>query len=141
MKLGAQEAIVEARVVRDKDCAFEPIEHKLRDFCERRCRTHHVVGDAGEPLNLGRNRHARVDQRRPFVDAHIVAVKIDAHDADFGHTLARRARSGRFDIDEGQAWSERGKHCPELSVTQEGHTVEKSELERQACHRRKPCRN
>ena len=114
MKLGTQKAIVEARVVRNKDCALEAIEHKLRYFCERRCGAHHLVGNSGEPLNLGRNRHPRIDQRRPFVDAHIVVVKIDAHDADFGHTLARGTAAGRFDIDESQTRSERRKHAARI---------------------------
>ena len=112
VELGAQESVVETRVVGDEDCAVEPIEYLLRYLGERWCRAHHIVGDAGQPLNLGGDRHDRVDQRRPLFNPNCVAVKIDAHHADFGHALARWTRSCRFDINECQTWCDRGKHSP-----------------------------
>ena len=105
IEFGAQKSVVETRVVRDEECAVEAIEYFLRELGERWRRAHHVVADAGKPLNLGRNRHAGVDQRGPLFDPHGVTVKIDAHHTDFGHPLARWIRSGRFNIDESQAGS------------------------------------
>src|SRR5688500_10591880 len=110
MKLGAQKAVIEARVMRDKDRAFDAIEHDLCDLCERWGRAHHLVGNPREPLDFRRDRDAWIDQRRPLIDTHVVVVKVNPHDTDFDHALARGTAPGGLDIDKSQAWSKRSKH-------------------------------
>ena len=62
-KLGFDEAVVEARVVGDKNPTCEQFGDGRQELGKARCAAHHVVSDAGERLDLGRNRNARVDER------------------------------------------------------------------------------
>ena len=62
-KLGLDEAVVEASVVGDKNSTCEQPGDGRQELREARCVAHHVVGDAGERLDVGRNRNARVDER------------------------------------------------------------------------------
>ena len=59
VELAPQEAIVEARVVRDEDAPGEPLVELVGDLREARRRVDHVLRDAGERLDRARDRHAR----------------------------------------------------------------------------------
>src|SRR5258708_7868905 len=62
----AQEAVVEARVVRDEYAPAEALEQLVGERGEPGRARHHVVGDAGERLDRPRNGGLGIDQRRPL---------------------------------------------------------------------------
>ena len=81
---------------------------------KRRGAAHHRVGDAGQRLDRGGDRHPGVDQRRPFGDGRrpgAVRGRVDADDADLGDGVGLRGRARRLEVDEGQRGrEERGGH-------------------------------
>jgi hypothetical protein len=93
-----QEAVVEARVVGDEQAAFEALQDLFGDIREGRRIGHHRIRDAGQVLDEGGNRRARIDQAGPF--AH--AVRIDLDNADLGDAVRRRRGAGGFEVDKGQ---------------------------------------
>jgi len=97
-----QEAVVEARVVRDEQPALEPAPRFVGNRREGRGVGDHRVADAGQLLDEGRNRHARRDQLLPLADA---AVRVDLDDADFRDAVDGGSGAGGFEVDEGE-----GKH-------------------------------
>ena len=68
VELAAQEAVVEARVVRDEDAPLQALEQLPGEVVEARRRGDHLVGDAGEHLDGAGMRAAGIDQRRPLGD-------------------------------------------------------------------------
>ena len=101
-----EEAVIEARVVRNEHAAGEHLKQIARDRRERRCALHHVVGNARQRLDCRRNGKLRVDERAPFADAlGRIAIMVDAYDADFGDAIVPRGRPGGFEIDEREGGS------------------------------------
>ena len=103
-----EKAVVEARVVRDEHAVGQALLDVGGDRGKRRRARHHRVRDAGQRLDDRRNRHLRIDERTPFVDARRPAVRVgvDADDPDLRDPVVRGAGSGRFEVDEGQRGSE-----------------------------------
>jgi len=62
-EFGAQEAVIEASVVRDENGTVEPVVELLRDVLKARRVAPHRVGDAGQPLDVRWNRNAGINQR------------------------------------------------------------------------------
>jgi len=97
IELAAQERVVEARVMRDEDAAGEPLVQLRREVGEARRLREHLVRDAGKRLDLGRQRDARVYQRRPL--GHDFEA-LDLQHADLGDAVGGRPRAGRLEIDD-----------------------------------------
>ena len=87
----------------DEQAAAQAPQGFLGDLCERRRSGHHVVGDAGELFNEGRNSRTGIDQLLPFANR---AVIIDFDDADFGDAVMGSGGAGSFEVDKGE-----GRHA------------------------------
>ena len=103
-ELAAQEAVVEARVVRDEEPALDPGRDVVGDRLERRRVRDHVLGDAGELLDGIRDAGAGIDQRRVLLDD--LAV-LEQHDAGLDHPVARRVPARGLEIHAGDPACER----------------------------------
>src|SRR5205085_7846180 len=84
VELTTQKTIVEARVVRDKNPTGEALMEIGGELGKARRLRQHLGRDAGEHLDLGRQRAPRIDERRPFRD-HLEARDLD--DADLGDAI------------------------------------------------------
>jgi hypothetical protein len=107
-ELVLEEAVIEARVVRDEEVALEHLVHGAPHFGERGRLAHHRVGDAGEGLDLLGDAALGIDERAPFVDHFAVG---HAHDADLGHAVRGRDGSGGLQVDECDGGGEHGVDC------------------------------
>ena len=96
-KLGAQERVVEARVMSDKQSSFEAIQQLGADVRERWSARQHVLGDASQRNDEGRHGAPRVDQCRPFL--HQFAVD-HLDQSDLGDAIPVGARAGRLQVEE-----------------------------------------
>ena len=94
----AQEAVVEARVVRDEEPALDARLDRIRDRLEGRRVGNHRLGDAGELLDGVRDAYARIDQRRILLDDCAV---LDEDDADLHDAVARRMPARRLEVHAG----------------------------------------
>ncbi len=97
-ELAPDEAIVEAHVVRHEHAALEPLAQFTRHLLERWRVGQHVVVDAGERGDAGRNAHARIHQALPF---EVDSVARRADDGDVDDAMHARRAAGRLDVDEG----------------------------------------
>jgi hypothetical protein len=91
--------------VRDEEVPFEALRDLAAQLREGGLVAHHRVGDAGERLDLFRNRASGIDERRPFLDETAVH---DTHDPDLGDAIAPGRGAGRFEVHEG----DRRKRAP-----------------------------
>ena len=115
-ELVLEEAVVKTGVVRNKDAAAQQMRNVSRKCGERWRFGNHSVRDAGQCDDRRRNADARIDERAPF--GHLrnatVGVGVYSNDADLRDAIARCARAGRFEVDEGKRrsekahWSSRG---------------------------------
>src|SRR5690554_1730338 len=83
--------MVEPRVVRDKDAPIELIKQVVSNGVERRSRFDHLVGNAGQALNMARNAGIGPNKRGPLA---YLSGFVDLDHRDFGDrgTLRRAAR-------------------------------------------------
>src|SRR5439155_20467610 len=124
-ELVLEEAVVKTGVVRNKDAAAQQMRDVSRKCGERWRFGNHSVRDAGQCDDRRRNADARIDERAPF--GHLrnatVGVGVYSNDADLRDAIARCARAGRFEVDEGKRrsekahWSSRG-NAEESAVLQ-----------------------
>src|SRR5688572_4156270 len=94
-----QEAVVEARVVRDEHAPGEAFVQFGGDVGEARRAFHHLLGDAGERLDRSRDRTPGIDQRGPLRGEGETA---DFKNGNLRDSIARRIRAGSFDVDDGE---------------------------------------
>ena len=73
---GVEEADVVPDVVAHEDGVAEELEEARQHLVDARGRHHHRLGDAGEHGDLGRDRHARIDQGLERAQA-LAAAKFD----------------------------------------------------------------
>ena len=106
-ELVAQEAVVEARVVRDEQAPLEPGHHLARQVPEGRRVGDHLVGDAGELLDARRHPAPRVDERAPLLHH---AAAVHQHDAHLDHPVVGRTAAGRLQVDAGEGTFEQWRH-------------------------------
>jgi hypothetical protein len=99
-ELGLQETVVEARVVGHEHGVAQPLQQLVGQLGEAGRVAHHGVGDAGQPLDLRRDRPLRIDQARPLLHAHGAAIEVHADDAHLGDALARRRGAGSLQVHE-----------------------------------------
>ena len=97
-ELAPDEAIVETHVVRDEHAPREARAQFLRDVLERRRIDQHVVVDAGQRGDAGRNAPARVHQALPL-ELHFARTRADHGHVDDAMPPRRAARG--LDVDEG----------------------------------------
>ena len=107
-ELVLDEAVIEARVVRDEDVALEALEHLAAQFGEGWRAAHHLVGDAGEDADVLGDAAFRVHQRGPLV--HELAVG-DAHDADLGDAVPGGSGPRGLEVHEGDGRCEHRADC------------------------------
>src|SRR5712692_3313204 len=97
VEFAAQEAVVEARVVRHEYPACEPLVELPGELAEARRARHHLARDPGERLDLRRNRIAGIHQGRPF-RRDLEAVHLE--NRDLGDAVDGRPRAGRLEVDD-----------------------------------------
>jgi len=98
LELAAQEAVIEPRVVRNKQPPLETRQQIMRDRFERRRIAHHRIADTGELLDKERNRLLRIDERTPLSHA----GRSDLDHADFSDAIHAERAARCFEIDENQ---------------------------------------
>ena len=94
LELRLEERMIEARVVRDDEAAFEPAREFPRDIRERRRRAQQRVG---EPRGA-----AAFDEGGPTLDP----IAVDENDADLGDAMVGRGKTVGLDVDEREAFQE-----------------------------------
>ncbi len=77
-------------------CRLQTFGERGRERLEARLTAQHGVVDAGQALDEGQHRHARIDEHAPTFDARGARF----HDTDFGDAIRRRIAAGSFQIDE-----------------------------------------
>ena len=97
LELAPQEAVIEARVVRDEQAAVEPLVELGGERGETRRGGDHLVADAGERLDAGLDAGFGVDQRRPL-GGELEAVHLQYR--DLGDAIAGRVRAGGLEVDD-----------------------------------------
>ena len=107
LELVAQEAVIEARVVRHQYPAGEALEQVAGEHPERGGAGDHLVGDAGERLDRTGNARFRIDQRRPL-PGDLAGFGLDHR--DLGDAVVRRMRASGFQIDDGERRVEQRRH-------------------------------
>ena len=100
-----EKAVVETRVMGDKESARYLIGNLIGDLAERRRLGNHGATDAGQRLDCSWNAAFRIDQGTPLADS---CALIDADDPDFGHPIGLGGHAGRFEVDEGDRGGEHG---------------------------------
>ena len=104
----AQEAVVEARVVRDEEPALDAGFDGVRDRLEGRRIGDHRVGDARELLDGVRDANARIHERRILLDDDAV---LDEDDADLHDAVARRVPARGLEVHAGDPACEGAFSC------------------------------
>src|SRR5204863_2423287 len=94
-ELAAQEAVVEARVVRDEEPPGEPLVQLLGKLGETRRARDELAGDAGERLDLRRDGGAGIDERRPLRDQ---AEVLDLEHRDLGDAIDAGPSAGGLEV-------------------------------------------
>ena len=97
LELAPQEAVIEARVVRDEEAAVEPLVECAGERGETRRGGDHFVADAGERLDAGLDADSGVDQRRPL-GGELEAVHLQYR--DLGDAIVGRMRAGGLEVDD-----------------------------------------
>src|SRR5438046_2518858 len=97
LELAPQEAVIEARVVRDEQATVEPLVELGGERGETRRGGDHLVADAGERLDSGLDAGFGVDQRRPLGGG-LEAVHLQYR--DLGDAIAGRMRAGGLEVDD-----------------------------------------
>ena len=87
--------MIKVSVVGYKHTPIQPAENFFGNIFKGRRLFHHFVVDSGEARNKMRNRSARIDQRREFIED-FIAAKFDG--ADFDDSIALRIKAGGFEI-------------------------------------------
>jgi len=82
-----QETDIERCVVRYEDRAADELQQRREDGGQRRRGHQHCVGEPGQPGDVGRHAHARVDQRRELAENF---APTDLHRTDLGDPVRRR---------------------------------------------------
>lgn len=90
-----QKTMIEPRVMRDEQSAFQQVAYLARQLRKSRRRVHHCLTNPGQRFNKRRNPRLRINQAMPFT----YAVLVDLHDADFGDAVAGGSRAGGFEVD------------------------------------------
>jgi len=108
LELLLEEAVVEARVVRDQHAPGEPRAELHGERTEPRRARDHVVGDAGERLDRRGDGGLRVDQRGPLT-GDLAAVHLDH--GDLGDAVVHRVRAGGLQVDDRQRRVEKAHSC------------------------------
>src|SRR5258708_7479836 len=98
LELAAQKAVIEPRVVSNKQPAFKTGQQIMRNGLERRRVAHHRIADAGELLDKEWNRLLRIDERTPL--RHAGRPNLDH--TDFSDAIYAEGAARRFEIDENQ---------------------------------------
>ena len=96
-----EKAEVEAGVVRHEHGTGKPCGELVGEARKAWGAPDHRIGDSGQRLDGGRDRHFRVDQRRPFLDpvATGCSVRFYANDADLADAVPSRMGPGGFQVD------------------------------------------
>jgi hypothetical protein len=99
-ELVPEKAVVEAGVVRDQQLALQPRQQRRGKLGEGGREGNHVVGDAGDGLDRGRDAHAGIHQGGPLGGA---PARRDLDQADFGNAVVDRVGAGGLEVkkDEG----------------------------------------
>ena len=100
-----QKAIIKARVVRDEEFAFQPLQQIAVDIRERRRACHHRVVNARQRLDCRRYAHVRVYQRRPLAHQPTVMNLDHAH---FGDAIMRGGGTSGFQINKDGVFVQHG---------------------------------
>ena len=79
----------------DEQVVFEPFLQSGREFIKTWGRGDHLVIDAGQMADEGRNRYAWIDQGAPFT--HPLGINFDQ--ADFDDAVVGKVCAGGFQID------------------------------------------
>ena len=82
-----------------EDAVGEDLADARGERREGRCVRHHLVGDADQALDVGRNGSARIDQAGPAFDD---AAVLDTQDRDLGDAITYRVGARGLDVDDGQ---------------------------------------
>ena len=102
-ELVLDEAVVEARVVRDEQVAFQARANFGGELRECGRSSHHRIRDPRERLDFLGNRAAGVHERGPLFGE---LALLHAHDPDLGDPIAGRRRPRGLEVDEGDRWRE-----------------------------------
>jgi len=94
-----EKSVVEARVVRDEQLAFESRQQLRRDYLKSGRECHHVVRDPGHGLDHRRDSHAGVHERRPFAHE---APALHLDQTHFRDAVVHRVGAGRFNVQENE---------------------------------------
>ena len=95
----------EARVVRDEEFAFQPLQQIAVDIRERRRACDHRVVNARQRLDCRRYAHVRVYQRRPLAHQPTVMNLDHAH---FGDAIMRGCGTSGFQINKDGVFVQHG---------------------------------
>lgn len=98
LELAAQEAMIEPRVVGNKQPSIEAGQQIMRDGLERWRVAHHRITDTGKLLDKERNRLLRIDERTPL--RHTSRPNLDH--ADFSDAIHAEGAARGFEVDENQ---------------------------------------
>ena len=93
-----EKTVVETCVVGDEQAPVQALQGLGGNRLEGRRVGDHLIADAGELLDEGRDARAGIDQLLPF--AHLT-VRIDLDNPDLGDAVGRRGGAGGFEIDKG----------------------------------------